>query len=170
MVTNDSQEGDMAPDNLPKLSHAEHVATHHAVARYRPVVKSFSHGVEASTDVRIQALRRAFDNDGYAVYWTLVERVYANGGKLRLREPVVMQEVAGLCWVTTDRLVKIISWCCGVGLFARDEWEVGTVVTSSGIRANIEKVIERRRVEAMKREKGDAGEEEELVEVETGAN
>lgn len=104
----------------------------------------FPHDVDASSDEKLVAMRAMHGNDGYAFYFTLLERIYrTEKGALNLSKPVWKAAVVSILNITRDNFEVMMCTAIDVGLFDGNEYAKG-IVTSRGIRDRMDDVVTRR--------------------------
>lgn len=105
----------------------------------------FPHDTDAANDEKIEALRALYGNDGYAVYFILLERIYrANTFELPVSDAETRQILARKCAVTVERFEQIVASAIKYGCFDRDAYEERGVLTSHGIKKRAGVVVEKR--------------------------
>lgn len=105
----------------------------------------FPHDVDASTDEKIEALRAIHQNDGYAFYFILLERIYrTNEGELDISDAETLQILARKVSVTPEKFKEILKTALKYDCFDNKEYEKRGVLTSRGIKKRINVVIEKR--------------------------
>lgn len=88
----------------------------------KPNLEYFNHKVNASHDNKIEQLEYRFKNDGYAVFFKILEKLYNDNGKFNLKTDAEF-EIYGAKWhVGTDRLKEIISYMREISLFPRNNF------------------------------------------------
>lgn len=88
----------------------------------------FLHSAEQSTKLKL--LDKAFPNEGYAVYFKLLEKI-ARDGDLCLHVSEAEIEIFAYDWrLSEERLLKIINKAVDVGLFDKDSWDLEQVLLS----------------------------------------
>ena len=108
-------------------------------------IRYFPHDTGASNDTKLRCLCSVFGNDGYATYFRLLERIYADvNAALDLSAQGVWGVVATDCMVSGERLQEIIQAAVSMGLFDPQEWE-HRILTSAGIQRRKEYISGRRR-------------------------
>jgi len=104
----------------------------------------FPHDVDASSDEKLVAMRAMHGNDGYAFFFTLLERIYrTEKGALNLSKPVWKAAVVSILNITRDNFEAMMCTAIDVGLFDGNEYAKG-IVTSNGIRDRMDDVVARR--------------------------
>lgn len=105
----------------------------------------FPHDCDARNDLKIRKLRALYGNDGYAVYFILLENIY----KEKLYEIEVLDGETPLilaeeCKVSTDKFNEILNKCLDLGLFDKQLYEGEKVITSNAIKIRTEPVEKER--------------------------
>jgi len=94
----------------------------------------FSHDTTAHSDDKIEALIHAFGNDGYAVYFILLELVYRTDvGILDLSIEDIKSSVIRKCNVEKDRFLEIVEMATKINLFNYTYWKDRSFITSDRI-------------------------------------
>lgn len=106
----------------------------------------FPHDSDASNDEKLEPLEALFGNDGYAVYFKLLERIYRAGGALDMTSPDMIVTLAKKCNLSHDRerFEQIFSKCLSIGLFDLKIFEQKKLLTSTGIKKRVKAVMGKR--------------------------
>jgi hypothetical protein len=107
----------------------------------------FPHDCDARNDLKIRKLRALYSNDGYAVYFILLENIYKEKNYeievLDGETPLILAEE---CKLTLEKFTEILNKCLDLGLFDRQLYEERKVITSNAIKIRTEPVeLERKR-------------------------
>lgn len=106
----------------------------------------FPHDTDASSDEKIEVLRAAFGNDGYAFYFILLERIYRTSTfELDISAAEMRQILAQKCGVSADRFEQILALALKWKCFDQQAYEEHGVLTSDGIKRRANMVVEKRR-------------------------
>lgn len=101
----------------------------------------FPHDVDASSDEKIEALRSLFDNDGYAFYFILLERIYRTScGELDISNDIKKAAVIKKIGVTKEQFEKILDASFELGLFDKVLFNSTGCLTSHGIKCRFSEV------------------------------
>ena len=116
----------------------------------RPIkvgLEYFSHDVNLSGSLAVQALEAKYGNDGYAVYCKLLEEIYNKGYQLEMTMMNTLT-VSKKCNLQGDEGVKrfeeIILFCCDVDLFEKKAYEKKKILTSDEIKNRAMVVFKKR--------------------------
>lgn len=94
----------------------------------------FPHNVNASFDNKIELLEHRFQNDGYAIFFKILEKVFISNGKFNLTSDIDF-EIYGNKWhVGKDKLVLIVNFMREISLFPR------TNFVSSAVKKRLNKI------------------------------
>jgi len=106
----------------------------------------FPHDSDASSDEKMEPLEALFGNDGYAVYFKLLERIYRAGGALDMASPDMMVTLAKKCNLAHDRhrFEQIFFKCLSLGLFDVKIFDQKKLLTSTGIKKRVKAVMGKR--------------------------
>jgi predicted transcriptional regulator len=104
----------------------------------------FPHDVDLSNDEKIESIEAIYGNDGYAVYLKLLERIYRNGGELKISDAETIKILSKKCNVDIKRFESIIEYLVKFGLFSLKKYKK-KILTSSGIKTRIKLVFEKRK-------------------------
>lgn len=105
----------------------------------------FSHDVDASADPKLEAIEAVYGNDGYAVYFKLLEKIYRSSDySISLRLPNIYIILAKRCNVTEKRFREILNFAFELNLFSKEEEEQNKRITSTGIIKRAGKITEER--------------------------
>ncbi len=100
----------------------------------------FPHDVDAVNDEKIEAMRAAFGNDGYAFYFILLERIYrTEDGSLDISSTMKKSALAVKVGVAADRFEEMLQASVEVGLFLREAYEAGAL-QSNGVNHRFDEV------------------------------
>ncbi len=106
-------------------------------------VDYFPHDVNALNDDKIEALRYKFGNDGYAVYFILLEKIYSSGGIYELPKGARRNILVSKLMIDEELFEKILNECIELELFDKELYK-DNKLSSSRIIETIEKINERR--------------------------
>ena len=107
----------------------------------------FPHDVDLSGDEKIEALEARYGLEGYAVYLKFLERMYRNGGSIKLTDDLKL--VLGRKWgLSGTCLDAIISYSVHINLFSFKN----SILTSKGIQKRVEAVTAKRLIWRNKKE------------------
>lgn len=105
----------------------------------------FSHDVDASADPKLEALEAVYGNDGYAVYFKLLEKIYRSSEFcIDLKLPNIYIILSKRCNLAEKRFREILDFAFELNLYSRDERDLNQVITSSGVRKRAGKITEER--------------------------
>lgn len=147
----------------------------------------FSHDTDASSDTKVQAMESLYGNDGYAFVFKMFERIYREGGELKIQlseveknsndEAIVsaaetLAETRLLlsrnCAVTLERFELMLSTAIRRGVFCAESLQKRGVLTSPGIQKRCAPVIEKRKkLQELYENRKNSGETERVSAVET---
>lgn len=101
----------------------------------KKTLEFFMHDTGARHDLKIKSLERRHGNDGYAVYFKLLEMCGQQEGMcLNLQSPLVVEQVIEETRMRDEaHLYAIIQTCCEVGLFCSSHWSVKREIFSNGL-------------------------------------
>jgi hypothetical protein len=106
----------------------------------------FPHDVDASSDEKVEALTALHGNDGYAVYFRLLEFIYrSENGELDLSDERVRLILPRRLHVSRRRFEMILADACSLGLFDKLKFSELKLLTSSGIRKRFLEVTKMRK-------------------------
>jgi hypothetical protein len=101
----------------------------------------FPHDVDASSDEKIEALRSLFDNDGYAFYFILLERIYRTScGELDISSDIKKAAVIKKIGVPKEQFEKILDASFELGLFDKALFNSTGCLTSHGIKCRFSEI------------------------------
>lgn len=105
----------------------------------------FPHDTNSSSDEKIEALRGEFGNDGYAMYFILLERIYkTDTGSLNLNKTVIKKAIVKHIGVSEEVFNNILDFCFEIELFDKSTYENLGVLTSNGIKKRRDEVNKQR--------------------------
>lgn len=123
----------------------------------------FPHDVDASSDEKIEAMRTLFGNDGYAFYFILLERIYRSDDCELVISAAETQQIKAetgqthgitheemvlilsrKVGVSTEKFEQMLDMALRIGLFDEQAYNVRGVLTSEGIKARAQAVLEKR--------------------------
>ncbi len=105
----------------------------------------FSHDVDASADPKLEAMEAVYGNDGYAVYFKLLEKIYRSSEFcIDLRLPNIYIILSKRCNLAEKRFKDILEFAFDLNLFSREDRDQNQVITSSGVRKRAGKITEER--------------------------
>lgn len=105
----------------------------------------FPHDTDSSNDEKIEALRGEFGNDGYAMYFILLERIYkTDTGSLDMNKIVIKKAIIKHIGVSEDVFNNILEFCFEIELFDKSIYENSGLLTSNGIKKRREEVNKQR--------------------------
>lgn len=105
----------------------------------------FPHDTDAVNDEKIEALRMLYDNDGYAFYFILLERIYrSKDGELDVSDAETIQILSKKVAVSTEKFSKMLETSFKWGCFEREDYEERGVLTSNGVKKRMAPVLEKR--------------------------
>ena len=114
----------------------------------------FPHDCDASDDEKIEGLSVLHGNQGYAVYFRILERIYRTpDGELSLADERTRRILIKKTQVNRKRFGEIIRACCSLGLFDRESYRMRKILTSAGIKRRMAVVSTQR--ERWRRSKGE---------------
>lgn len=95
----------------------------------------FIHDANASINPKISALSRKHGNDGYAVYFRLLESLCQRDGlKLDVSDPLILDSIAEQFRCRDGHhLSAILQTCSDLGLLNKQLWESERIVLSNGL-------------------------------------
>ncbi len=97
-------------------------------------VNYFQHSVNASSDVRLQAIMRRYGKEGYADYFILLEEICQTGQPiLDLSSDLMLEGVAAAHEMEPEAMALFIGDCCDAQLFEKKLWDEKQMLTSSSI-------------------------------------
>lgn len=107
----------------------------------------FPHDCDARNDLKVRKLRALYGNDGYAVYFILLENIYKEKlYELEVLDGETLLILAEECKVTMDKFNEILNKCLELGLFDKQMYEERKAITSNAIKIRTEPVeLERQR-------------------------
>ena len=71
----------------------------------------------------VSSLRKKFGNDGYAVYWLILDEIAGcEGHFLDLSKDNDLEDFALECMVSDELFLKIVDWICSRGRFDSEAW------------------------------------------------
>jgi DnaD/phage-associated family protein len=107
----------------------------------------FPHDCDARNDLKIRKLRALYGNDGYAVYFILLENIYKEKHyELEVLDGETPLILAEECKVTLEKFKEVLNKCLELNLFDKQLYEERKIITSSAIKIRTEPVeIERNR-------------------------
>lgn len=107
----------------------------------------FPHDCDARNDLKVRKLRALYGNDGYAVYFILLENIYKEKlYELEILDGETLLILAEECKVTIDQFNVILNKCLELGLFDKQIYEERKVITSNAIKIRTEPIeLERER-------------------------
>ena len=104
----------------------------------------FPHDTDAANDEKVEALQSLYQNDGYALYFKLLERIYRTPeGQLDISDAEIKQVLCNKLFLSVKRFDQIINTAVKVGCFDKAMFKKG-VLTSDGIHKRRESVIKKR--------------------------
>jgi hypothetical protein len=122
----------------------------------------FPHDSAASSDAKIEAMRHLYGNDGYAFYFIILERIYAQGcACLDLSDGLFATILRKKIGVEFGLFEEMIATSCKLGLFDKSLWESSKVLTSKRImetRNAVEKERKRKRGRMSEKLRNNSGE------------
>lgn len=109
----------------------------------------FPHDTDACSDEKIEALRAAHGNDGYAFYFILLERIYRSADfEIDISDTEMGAEMKRILsrkvGVNVDEFERILKTALRWGCFDQEEYENRGVLTSPGIKKRARIVTDRR--------------------------
>lgn len=105
----------------------------------------FPHDTDSSNDEKIEALRGEFGNDGYAMYFILLERIYkTDTGSLDMNKIVIRKAIIKHIGVSEDIFNNILKFCFEIELFDKFTYENLGLLTSNGIKKRRDEVNKQR--------------------------
>ena len=105
----------------------------------------FPHDTDSSNDEKIEALRGEFGNDGYAMYFILLERIYkTNTGSLDMNKTVIKKAIIKHIGVSEDLFNNILEFCFEIELFDKSTYDNLGLLTSNGIKKRHEEINKQR--------------------------
>ncbi len=106
----------------------------------------FSHDTNASNNEKIELIRAAHKNDGYAFYFISLERINDTAkGKLSLKSMEEKKVHAKKVGVSIKRFDKILENCFKYGLFDEKEFQENKCLTSNGVQKRFSKTQRERK-------------------------
>lgn len=109
-------------------------------------------------DERLEALQRRFGNDGYAIFFKLLElQTEAQGKPVDLREDWRREILISKCYVTEERFLEIVSYAAKIGLFKTDEWETARLIFSDNLANHLNKTITKRESDRSRKKTSSTG-------------
>lgn len=113
----------------------------------------FLHDAHARSDRKIRALKRKHGNDGYAMYFQLLEMLCAEDGiKLNISHPLDAETCAEDCGLRDEaQLYAILETCVELGLFNAQLWRSERTIFSDGLYDRYLSRLEDRQAEAKKK-------------------
>jgi len=95
----------------------------------------FPHDVDAASDEKIEALRAIHGNDGYALYFMLLERIYRTAeAELDVSKPAVLAALVAKAGVKREKFNEILETAFDVDLFDQVAYEEKSILTSKGVK------------------------------------
>ena len=107
----------------------------------------FSHDVDMSGSLEVQALEAKFKNNGYAVYLKLLEEIYNKGYQLEMTtvNELVLLRKCNLDGEQDKGLFKeIVLFCCDIDLFDKKTYQKKNILTSDEIKNRAMVVFKKR--------------------------
>lgn len=104
----------------------------------------FPHDCDASGDEKLEPIEALYGNDGYAVYFKLLERIYRAGGVLDLSDPDTTVTLAKKCNLTVEKFNEILDKCLDKNLFDRAKYVRKKYLTSDGIQRRVAPITGKR--------------------------
>ena len=102
----------------------------------------FAHDTDASSDPKIQALMMKYGTMGYAFYFGILERIYSTEqGRLDISNPLIRYSIARSLYIPGQKFDKILETAIEIECFNKSEYQSAGILTSSGVRKRIEKVL-----------------------------
>jgi len=106
----------------------------------------FPHDVDASNDMKIQRLRAAHGNNGYAFYFMLLEDIYATPAlELFIGSEAIVRLLCRKISISPKKFREILTTAFEVGLFDKSAYDRSQVLTSDSIKRRASVVLEKRR-------------------------
>lgn len=118
----------------------------------------FPHDCDASGDEKLEPIEALYGNDGYAVYFKILERIYRAGGALDFSDPDMSIMIAKKCNLTIERFNVILEKMLDKDLFLKNEFVRKKVLTSAGIKKRISPIRGKRLKWLKKKKKVFSGE------------
>lgn len=113
-------------------------------------VTRFSHHISARNDLEMIELMDKHGFTGYAVYFMLLEIIFASGhAVLPIGQPGVLKRIARDIGMETDELQNLIQDMVIAGLFDRDVYSEEEGLTNRLIAEDIEYIVTRRKIAKM---------------------
>ena len=105
----------------------------------------FPHDVDASSDERLEALTALHSNDGYSLYFRLLELIYKTAnGELNLSDERIRVILPRRLHLSRRRFERILADACSLGLFDKQKFFELKLLTSPGIRKRFLEVTKMR--------------------------
>ncbi len=105
----------------------------------------FPHDTDASNEDKVETLIALYGNDGYAMYFRLLERIYRTAtGELDVSAAETRKRLAGTLGLTNQRFNQMLRTALKVRLFDREVYQNRKILTSNGIKARYRVVTDKR--------------------------
>ena len=111
-------------------------------------VEYFSHDTNASGDEKIELLTARYGNDGYAMYFITLERIYYSSGcAITWHDQESYDDLIFIlsrkCRLSAEKYEKILKFCLRIGLFC-PEFFGKKILTSQGVQRRASRVFSKR--------------------------
>ena len=105
----------------------------------------FTHDTDATNDEKIEAMRAAHGNDGYAFYFILLERIYrSENGAIDISSPLKKSSAIEKIKVSKKKFEILLNDALELNLFDRCQYEKSGILTSDGIHKRFLEVTRQR--------------------------
>ncbi len=112
----------------------------------------FDHSTTAHADIKLEKVMAWYGAKGYAVYFYLLEKIYAEPDYcLNIEDEDTLVLIANRLRLEVTELRDIITKCVMVDLFDRNTYETDRILTSHGIQKRANEVELKREKERMKK-------------------
>ena len=101
----------------------------------------FPHDTDATNDEKLEALRALYNNDGYAFYFIILERVYrTENAELNVSNPAVLAALINKIGINKDLFAQILQTSFDIGCFDKEAYNERKILTSNGIKKRADEV------------------------------
>jgi len=105
----------------------------------------FPHDTDASSDEKIRTLELKFGNNGYAVYFKILERIFrGSSGEYDLKLNENLRILSKFCNISSKKLLVIVDEAVSAGCFDILTYKESKILTSNGIKRRFHHINKRR--------------------------